>query len=317
MVFSMEIMQTVHGIHHITAIASDPTQTVEFYSTVLGLRLVKKTVNQDDPATYHLFFGDTTGETGMDLTFFTFAPAVQGQRGSGQVTLISLAVPETALEFWLTRFETLGVRHEDLHNSFGTKRVIFYDADDQRLELVGVDDATDAMAKEIWTKEIPAAYAIRAFYSARLSVPKLEYLDPILMILGYTKGTSEGRLTQYALAHTSRAAFLEIETGESELGIGAAGTVHHIAFSVTDKAHELTMRQALIEIGLYPTEVINRFYFQSVYFRTPGGILFELATMGPGFTADESESELGTHLSLPPFLEGQRKEIEMNLARVN
>lgn len=317
MIYTQVNMNSVHGIHHITAISSDPQETVRFYTQVLGLRLVKKTVNQDDTSTYHLFFGDTTGEPGMDLTFFTFAPAVQGQRGSGQVSLISFAVPEASLDFWSARFTTLGVQHEDVHSSFGTKRVIFYDADDQRLELVGVGEELDQMAGEIWTDVIPADAAIRSFYSARLSLPQLSYVDPILMILGYTKGSSEGNLTQYALAESHRAVYLEVETGEHELGIGAAGTVHHIAFSVSDVEHERSVRAALIEIGLYPTDVINRFYFQSVYFRIPGGILFELATMGPGFTADEAEAELGTHLSLPPFLEGQRKEIEKNLVTIH
>lgn len=307
---------SVHGIHHITAIASDPIQTVNFYSKVLGLRLVKKTVNQDDTATYHLFFGDTTGEPGMDLTFFTFKPAMQGRRGAGQVTVISLAVPQDSLEFWLARFTHLKIKHEAVHESFGAQRIIFYDHDDQRLELVGVGDELATMEGQIWTKEISKENAIRAFYSARLTIPKPEYVEPILTILGYVKGSSEGNLTQYALADASRAAFLEVESDSYELGMGAAGTVHHIAFAVDDEKHELELRHLLIEIGLYPTEVINRYYFKSVYFRTPGGILFELATMGPGFTADEKESELGTHLSLPPFLEEQRKEIEKNLVEI-
>ncbi len=306
-------MSPVHGIHHITAIARDPQKTVDFYTHILGLRLVKQTVNQDDTATYHLFFGDKTGEPGMDLTFFTFQPAMQGSRGAGQVTTISLAVPEDSLSFWLDRFGEYKVKHSPITEFFSTKRITFYDQDDQRLELVGVGESIDSMAGDVWTKTIPHAQAIRSFYSARLTLPKLSYIEAIITFLGYEKRQTEGTCTQYGLNHTTRASLLEIEAGSHEEGIGAAGTVHHIAFAVTDLDHELSLRQGLIELGFYPTQVINRFYFHSVYFRTPGGILFELATMGPGFIADEDESTLGTNLSLPPFLEDQRPTIEAGL----
>ncbi len=310
-------MSTVHGIHHITAIASDPQKIVDFYTNVLGLRLVKKTVNQDDTSTYHLFFGDTTGEPGMDLTFFTFSPTTPGKRGVGQVTLISLAVSDASLEWWVDRLESKSIKHESIVTRFDKRRLVFFDNDNQRLELVGCGEELSLMAGEIWTETVPEPYAIRAFYSARLCVKRLAYVVPILdHVFGYERIEEEGALTLYALPGEARASYLEVETESQEEGLGAAGTVHHIAFAVDSVEQGAKLRNALIELGLYPTDVIDRYYFKSIYFRIPGGILFELATMGPGFTADEKESELGTHLSLPPFLEEQRKEIESGLMKI-
>lgn len=309
--------KTVHGIHHITAIASDPQKTVHFYTNVLGLRLVKKSVNQDDVRTYHLFFGDTTGEPEMDLTFFTFHPINQGLQGVGQVTKISLAVPEDSLQFWIERFKAHNVDHESMTTTFGKKRIIFYDFDQQCLELVAVPPKEfSAGAKKVWTSpEITAHSAIGFFYAAQLSVAKTSVIDSVLTdVLGYTVNKAENNTEQYKLINGSRAAFLEVTADlGADQGINAAGTVHHIAFEVADEKELLSFRQRVIDIGLYPTEVINRYYFKSVYFRTRAGILFELATSGPGFTADEEEAELGKKLALPPFLESRRKEIEANL----
>jgi glyoxalase family protein len=310
----------VKGIHHITAIASDPQATYDFYTGVLGLRLVKKTVNQDDVEAYHLFFGDRTGEPGMDLTFFVFQPVMKGLRGSGQVTTISLTVPTMSLPIWQKRFQTHHVKHEEVASYFGHPRLVFYDPDDQRLELVGVEDADlDTQSESLWTtSEVTKSTAIRAFYSARLTTPSLQMLEPILtQALGYEVSTQSNNLTLFHLPGQKRARYLEVEESPgSEPGITAAGTVHHIAFQVENEAEQLKVRQKINELGLFPTRLIDRYYFKSVYFRTPAGILFELATLGPGFTADEPEAELGEHLSLPPFLEDQRSEIEANLSPI-
>ncbi|MBW7955499.1 ring-cleaving dioxygenase [Patescibacteria group bacterium] len=304
------------GIHHITAIASNAVENLQFYTTVLGLRLVKKTVNQDDVETYHLFFGDRMGEPGMDLTFFIFLPPMQGARGNGLVTNISLAVPKSSLSFWQKRFQQLRVKHELVSERFGQKRILFFDHDNQQLELVGVDD-TELMAdSEPWTTtQISKKEAVRSFHSATLSVISLESVEPILTeVLGYTKLDAEEHVHLYGVKHSQRAHLLEVsEQPSAAIGFTAAGTVHHIAFRAKDEAEQLSMRNKVLELGLYPTEVINRFYFKSVYFRSPAGILFEIATDGPGFTADEKESELGKKLALPPFLESRRKEIESNL----
>jgi glyoxalase family protein len=307
---------SVQGIHHITAVASDPVRTVDFYTRILGLRLVKKSVNQDDVSTYHLFFGDTTGEPGMDLTFFTFQPAMAGRRGAGQVTTISLAVPKQSLAFWQQRFETLNVKHEKLHQSFGTDRLRFYDFDDQQLELVGVEEEELAAGSgEIWTTPaITPAEAIRYFYSAQLSVTDVRLIEPVLTVLGYQPKATADTVIQYELQSSERAAYLEVGiVSSAERGLGAAGTVHHIAFSVADVAEQIVLSRELRNLGLYPTEMIDRYYFRSVYFRTHAGILCEIATAGPGFTADEPAAKLGQKLALPPFLEAQRAEIEASL----
>lgn len=306
-----------HGIHHITAIASDPKRTVDFYTNLLGLRLVKKSVNQDDVQTYHLFFGDTTGEPGMDLTFFTFPNVMQGLQGVGQIIKISLAVPEESLQFWIERFDAHQIKHSEVITQFGTKRVIFYDFDQQKLELVGVPKAEFIQGtKKIWTTpEISKNHVIGYFYAATAEVFQLTLIQPILTeVLGYQPGKKENNTLQFTISDGTRAKYFEVvESPLAEQGINAAGTVHHIAFEVDDEKSLLEARERIIQAGLYPTEVINRYYFKSVYFRIRAGILFELATSGPGFTADENENELGKKLALPPFLEDRRKEIEANL----
>lgn len=308
------------GIHHITAIASDAQKNVHFYSKLLGLRLVKKTVNQDDVETYHLFFGDRYGHPGMDLTFFIFRPPMQGRRGSGLVTTISLAVPETSLQFWLSRFDSVGIKHTGISERFGHSRVTFYDEDEQQLELVAVPDNELDRTQDVWvTQEVAKEQAIRSFYSATLSVVSNAAMAPILQhVFGYALVATEHNVHLYRVNDSTRASFLEVHEEPAALyGLNAAGTVHHIAFRAKDEAEQLSMRQKVEELGLYPTEVIDRFYFKSVYFRTPSGILFEIATDEPGFTADEKEETLGERLSLPPFLEHERAIIEAQLPPVH
>ncbi len=310
---------SVHGIHHITAIASDAQECFHFYTKVLGLRLVKKTVNQDDVGTYHLFFGNKTGEPGMDLTFFIFKPSQQGIQGVGQVSTISLAVPLESLSFWEERFDEYKVKHEDISTRFGKERLVFYDSDEQCLELVGIPKTElHNFSNDIWTSDdIGKELAVRSFYSATLSVSSLALIEPILThAFGYTVFVKEQGHTLYTLDGKSGAVLLEIkEAPDQEGGLNAAGTVHHIAFEVADEKEQDSVRDKVVELGLFPTATIDRFYFKSVYFRTPAGILFELATSGPGFTADENESDLGGKLALPPFLESKRSEIEKGLVK--
>jgi glyoxalase family protein len=310
-------MTVAQGIHHITAIGSDPQKLVDFYTQALGLRLVKKTVNQDDVSAYHLFFGDKTGEPGMDLTFFTFPGAQQGARGRGQVTTISLAVPAAALPFWQQRFDQLSIKHDGITRLFDLDRLVFYDFDDQRLELVAIPDLAET--GEVWTTaEISADHAIRAFHSARLTVTGKSSVEGILAGLGYTHIKDEGDIALYHLEGQQRASFLEVEAAPDQpMGYNAVGTVHHIAFGAADEAAQATLRDMMISLGQRPTEAIDRFYFKSVYYRIPAGILFEIATMGPGFTADEDAAILGERLSLPPFLEPHRAQIEAGLVPVS
>ena len=307
------------GIHHITAIASDAVKTFHFYTEILGLRLVKRTVNQDDVRTYHLFFGDEAGHPGMDLTFFIFQPATQGFRGNGLVTTISLAVPEVSLPFWQERFKQYQVKHRTITERFGRKRILFFDQDNQQLELVGVPQ-TELEDGEPWvTAEVSRNHAIRSFYSATLSVHQQEVMELILNhVFGYQYDQTAGKSHQYSLVGKgNRAHILELVVDPTvEVGLNAAGTVHHIAFRAKDEAEQLKLRSRVVELGLYPTTVIDRFYFKSVYFRVPAGILFEIATDGPGFVADEATEHLGQKLALPPFLEPQRKDIEANLPKL-
>lgn len=307
------------GIHHITAIASKAQENVDFYTKVLGLRLVKKTVNQDDISTYHLFFGDKTGAPGMDLTFFIFTPPMQGMRGNGLVTTISLAVPQNSLSFWQKRFDDLNVKHNKLDSRFGHDRIVFFDADNQQLELVGVDEKALEGTSEIWTTpEISKKEAIRQFHSATLSVENLKSIEPVLThVFGYSQIEQDQQTYLFQVPNSKRAELLEVnETPSLKPGFNTAGTVHHIAFRAKDEAHQQELRNKVLEIGLYPTEVINRYYFKSVYFRTRAGILFEIATDGPGFTVNESEKDLGRKLDLPPFLEKERLFIENNLPQI-
>ncbi len=308
------------GIHHITAIASDAQHTVHFYSKILGLRLVKKTVNQDDVGTYHLFFGDKLGHPGMDLTFFIFQPSMRGKRGNGLVTTVSLTVPDTSLSFWEKRFKKLGIHHEQSMKRFDKKRILFFDEDDQQLELVGIPEKELEKNTDVWTtREVAQENAIRNFYSATLSVTSKIAIEPILThVLGFEHTGTEKNVHLYTASHSKRAHHIEVsENPSSAFGLNAAGTVHHIAFRAHDIYEQQEMRNKALSLGLYPTEVIDRFYFRSVYFRTPAGILFEIATDGPGFTADEKEEALGKKLALPPFLENQRSIIEAELPHVS
>ena len=307
------------GIHHITAIASHAQKTIDFYTKTLGLRLVKKSVNQDDVSTYHLFFGDKTGNPGMDLTFFIFLPPTKGVSGSGLVTTIAFAVHDDALPFWHDRLSQFNKVHEEIVERFGKKRIIFFDEDHQQIELVGVPRSEMEENLDVWTTEaISKTHTIQSFYSATLSVTSIASIEPVLThVFGYKHASSEDHIHLYDLEHASRARYIEVsEEPSADFGQSGAGTVHHIAFRAKDETEQAQMRKKVIELGLFPTEVIDRFYFKSVYFRTPAGILFEIATDGPGFTADEKEEELGKKLALPPFLEGQRKEIEAQLVPI-
>lgn len=308
----------ISGIHHITAIASEAQKTYDFYTNILGLRLVKKSVNQDQTEAYHLFFGDKIGEPGMDLTFFTFPGIGRGNQGAGAVTLISLAVPESSLEFWSKRFDAKDVRHEQIIERFDYKRLAFQDFDGQRLEFVGIPKL-ETVTENVWTtSDISIAQAIRHFHCARITLRSQQVIHKVLDEFGYQKKLSEDNLILFQLPKLKRAENLEIAIDASvPHDSGMAGCVHHIAFAVKDEEEELFWREKLRELGLQPTQVIDRYYFKSVYFRLPEGVLFELATMGPGFTVDEAEETLGQKLALPPFLEHQRESIERNLIPIN
>ena len=300
------------GIHHITAIASDAKTCVDFYTKTLGLRLVKKSVNQDDVSTYHLFFGDKLGHPGMDLTFFIFLPPMAGIQGNGLVTTISFEVPADSFPFWKKRLGASGAKRISEEERFSRKRIAFTDPDGMQFELVGI---AGSQSTDVWTKEITKQHAIRSFYGASLRMHDVQLIDPVLTrVFGYTQTGKEKNIYEYSVGKSGRAAKLEVvEDAYASWGQMGAGTVHHIAFRAKDAKEQLVLREKVVALGISPTEVIDRYYFKSVYFRTPSKILFEIATDAPGFTADEKESELGKRLALPPFLEGERNMIEANL----
>lgn len=312
-----------YGIHHITAISSDPQKTYDFYTHILGLRLVKKTVNQDDTSSYHLFFGDKVGSPGLDLTFFPFQPASQGMRGNGLVTTISLAVPKASLSFWIERFIKYNVKNNNIQKKFGDSIITFFDFDGQQLELVGVTDKNSHHSlhnPNLWTtQEISEDNAIRFFYGATLSVEKKEPTATILTkYLGYSEEKSENNQTRYSNKNSDKANVIDIfEMNGWPEGRNFAGTVHHIAFRVKNEKEHIAVRDSIREFGLTTTNVIDRFYFKSVYFREPNGILFEIATDEPGFATDEEIENLGESLSLPPFLESRREQIEAGLIPIS
>lgn len=302
------------GIHHVTAIAGDPARNVDFYTRVLGLRMVKKTVNYDDPSTYHFYFGDEAGSPGTILTFFPWAHVPRGRSGVGATHETSFRVPEGAIGFWAHRFIEKGVTHEPIARRFGQPVLSFTDPDGTRLALVGVKGAETEQA---WTEGgVGAEHAIRGFHGVTLLLEKGGPTAAVLTdVLGFRKAESEGSVTRY-VARAAVGGVVDIhEAGGFLADRMGSGSVHHVAFRARDDAEQAEMRRKLVEEHrLHVTEQIDRNYFRSLYFQSPGGVLFEIATDEPGFAIDEPKEALGERLVLPRFLEGRRAEIEAHLA---
>lgn len=308
--------EQIPGIHHVTAIATDPQRNLDFYGGVLGLRLVKRTVNFDDPGTYHFYFGNETGRPGTILTFFPWALARRGSRGAGQATVTAFSVPAGSLAFWHDRLESHGVVMEDPASRFEEEVLTFLDPDGLKLELVAHQEAAGLDA---WDGgPVPAEQAIRGFHSVTLTQRDPEAtVDLLTETMGYRPTAQAGPRHRFTTGDGGLATRLDV-LHTPELGSGhiAAGTVHHVAFRVEDDEAQRAWREKIADLGLNVTSVLDRRYFHSVYFREPGGVLFELATDSPGFTLDESVEELGSGLELPPWLEGHRQRIEDTLPKV-
>jgi len=299
----------LHGIHHITAIASDPQRNVDFYTQILGLRFAKRTVNFDDPSTYHLYFGDRTGRPGTAITFFAWPGARRGSRGTGQVIAASFAIPSGSLDFWKSRFEERHIFSEQLPSRFEASAIRLTDPDGLPLELIEAEQLDDIDLK--YESEAPNKFAIHGFHAPTLEVQQAKPTKELLKNLGFELIAEEKARRRFSLNSKSTSAQVDlIERADGQFGVNSAGTVHHIAFRSADEKEQLRWRQKLLELGLHVTPVIDRFYFHSIYFREPGGILFEIATEGPGFTVDESVEHLGENLKLPPQYEEHRAEIE-------
>ena len=296
------------GIHHVTAVAGDPSENVRFYTDVLGLRLVKRTVNFDDTHTYHLYYGDETGSPGTALTFFPFGEGRPGRSGRGQAVATAFAVPEGSLDYWRERLESHGVTVDDVETRFGAEVLPFADGDGQPLELVESESAVDPWADG----PVPVDAAVRGFHGVTLQSARPDATGRVLELLGLERTAETADRVRY-VAPGDRATVVDLLTRESPRGRPGVGTVHHVAFRVPDAETQMAWRETLSEAGQHVTPQKDRQYFQSIYFREPGGVLFEIATDGPGFTADESVESLGSELKLPSWLEDDREEIRANL----
>lgn len=305
-------MSPVTGLHHVTAIAGDPRRNAAFYTQALGQRLVKKTVNFDDPGTYHLYYGDEIGAAGTVMTFFPWANAPQGSVGAGQVSITQYAVPDGALPFWRERLPAMGARLiKDEEVVFGERRAVFADPDGLLLALVETEDSRRPWLAEGVTSDV----ATRGFHGVTLALSEGGSTAAILQgPLGYapegveTVGTGELRRFR---RQGGVAAVVDLHVDASmNRGREGVGTVHHVAFSVPDSAAQDAVRKALLTLGLQVTPQIDRQYFNAIYTRTPGGVLFEVATEDPGFARDEEVARLGETLKLPAQYEAHRDRIE-------
>ena len=303
------------GLHHITAIASDAQRNVDFYVGTLGMRLVKRSVNQDDPTTYHLFYADGDGSPGTDLTFFPWQHMGPGRDGIGITREVMLAVPPGTLEDWAGRLDRRGVHHEAIATRFGERTLRLKDPDGLELALVETSDAPPGSPWE--DGPVPPDMQVQALHGVRLPLRDIQPTAAFLTgVLGFGQDPREEEgWHRYLLpGDATSGRFIDLqEVPDGRRGEWGAGSVHHVAWGVRDQKHELSVRGRVAEAGRRPTEVIDRFWFQSVYFMEPGGALFELATLGPGFTVDEDPEHLGERLILPPWLEMRRSQIEAAL----
>ena len=302
---------SISGLHHVTAIASDPQRNLDFYVGLLGLRFVKRTVNFDDPGSYHFYYGDAGGAPGTILTFFPWPGARRGIRGTGQVEATAFAIPSNSVSYWLGRLKEQHVAAEQQAHRFDEEVVRFTDPDGLLLELVASDSSDTA---EPWThSSVPPEHSIRGFHGVSSALKGHERTAKLLTeSFGYRFVEQSGNRFRF-VASTDSGAGRTIDLlciPERQPGHIAAGTVHHIAFRARTDEEQHEWREHLIELGYNVSPVMDRTYFHSIYFREPGGVLFEIATDPPGFTLDENLDELGTHLRVPPWLESSRAEIE-------
>jgi glyoxalase family protein len=303
-------LSPVHGIHHVTAISGDAQQNLDFYTGLLGLRLVKRSVNQDVPDTYHLFYADAEGHPGTDLTFFPWPQMPPGRKGAGLAVEVGFAVPEGSLAFWAERLEALGATPE---KRFGESVLAFRDVHGLGLSL------TEAPGPREWTpwteSPVPERHQIRGFHAVRLWERNLDVTARFLYeTLGFEPAAEEGGWHRFGVGGGGSGKWVEVrELPGERLGSWGTGAVHHVAFRVTDDEEQEEIQRRVRAAGSSPTPIIDRFWFHSVYFKEPGGVLFETATDTPGFTVDEDLAHLGERLILPPWLEPHRPEIEAAL----
>ena len=306
-------MPRVNGLHHITAIAGPAQENLDFYAGILGMRLVKRSVNQDDPGTYHLFYADAEGHPGADLTFFPWAELAPPRLGHGLAVEVGLEVPAGSLGYWGSRLEKYGVRVGAVETRFGDTVLPLVDTHGLKLALVESAAARPRPFTPWDGGTVPAERQVRGLYGAQLWEREAAQTTNFLInVLGFERLASENGWTRYGFGDVAGVVDIR-ETPEGRRGAWGVGSVHHLAWRVDDEQHQLAMRSRVEAVGAQPTSVIDRFWFKSVYFREPGGVLFEIATDGPGFAVDEEQAHLGETLVLPPWLEPDRERIEQVL----
>jgi glyoxalase family protein len=300
----------IKGIHHISAIAGDPQVNAGFYMGVLGLRMIKRTVNFDDPSKYHLYYGNESGNPGTIMTFFPWPGARKGRIGTGQATVTSFSIPQESLSFWTDRLIEHSVTFQGPMRRFDETFISFNDPDGLQLELVA--DGKDDTRIPFKRSAIPDSFAIRGFFGTTLALRNIQDTSMILTdFLGYRKTNLDGNRIRFAHPDFYNGSVVDLEHHpDLAQGTVAVGTVHHIAFRVPDPTSQESIRNKIVGSGIEVTPVRDRKYFRSIYFREPGGVLFEIATDSPGFTVDESLEDLGKSLKLPEWLESKRSEIE-------
>jgi glyoxalase family protein len=307
----------IPGIHHVTAICDHAQQNIDLYTGLLGLRLVKQTVNFDMPDTYHLYYGDEQGQPGTILTFFSWPDLPKGRKGTGQIGTISFSIPEQSIDFWIERLSRQNALSAGPNMHFGEKVLSIYTPDGLTLELVAHREADQYQG---WKDgPIPVEHAIRGFHSVTLMEAKLELTSSLLTeVLGFELTGVEGNRSRFRVGDGGIATLVDVLTlPELTQGTIAVGSVHHVAWRTPNDEQQLAWREKLLDLGFPVTPVRDREYFHSIYFNEPGGILFEIATDLPGFALDEPVDQLGTHLKLPPWLESQRPKLEQTLPQLH
>ncbi len=308
-------MKSVTGLHHITAIAGPAQENLDFYAGVLGMSLVKKSVNQDDPGTYHLFYADAQGHPGTDLTFFPWNRAAPSTPGHGLASEVALAIPQGSLPWWGSRLERYGAPIGAVETRFGERALGITDPHGLKVALVEAEASPARPFTPSESSSVPAGHQIRGLAGARMRERKLSATaDFLTEVMGFRLVGTEGDWHRYAVAGGGSGAFVDLaEAPGVPRGFWGVGSVHHIAWRADDEAHQAALRTQVEAASRRPTPVIDRFWFKSVYFTEPGGVLFELATDGPGFSVDEDPAHLGEALVLPPWLEPERTKIEAAL----
>ena len=307
-------MNPIVGLHHVTAIASDPQRNLDFYTEVLGLRFVKRTVNFDDPGTYHFYFGDDAGSPGTILTFFPWPGATRGLAGAGEVTHTAFSVPASSIAYWEQRLLSKGVLVEHTGKRFHEDVLTLADPDGMKLEIVGHADAAPATNVPRFA-DVPAQHAIRGFFGVTMLQRDAKATEQTLAWMGFGKVAEEGNRMRFAAPNGAALGnHIDVVVNPNAgHGRNGAGSVHHIAFRTPNDESQLAWREVIAQ-HLQVTTVQDRDYFQSIYFREPGGVLFEMATDTPGFATDEPIETLGEALRIPAWLEPQRARIEQRLA---